>query len=126
MWLVLLAGMLTAESPFQKGTVAKIMEKAKAENKLILVDVYTTWCGPCKLMDRTTFSHEDVRDILKNKVIAYKIDAEKGEGIKLARKYKVRGYPCILILDGDGKLVDMQLGYIPPSAFLNWVRRVLA
>lgn len=125
MWLVLLVGMLSAESPFLTDSVARLMEKAKAENKLVLVDVYTTWCGPCRLMDRTTFSNEDVREILKNKVIAFKIDAEKGEGIKLARKYKVRGYPCILILDGNGKLVDMQLGYIPPSAFLNWVRRVL-
>ena len=125
MLVLMLAGMLTGDSPFFKGTVKQVLEKAKAEKKMVVVDVYTTWCGPCKLMDKTTFSDKDVVELLTNKVIAYKIDAEKGEGIKLARKYRVAGYPCILILNGDGKLVDRQMGYLPPRYFLNWVNTVL-
>ena len=125
MWALLLVGIFAGDSPFFKGTVEQVLEKAKAEKKLVLVDVYTTWCGPCKLMDRTTFQDEAVVDFLTNKVIAYKIDAEKGEGIALARKYRVAGFPCILILDGSGKLVDRQLGYLPARYFLNWVNNVL-
>ena len=112
-------------SPFLKGSFDAALTKAKDEKKLVFVDIYTTWCGPCKLMDRTTFKDKEVRNLLSESVVAFKIDAEKGEGINIARKYKVTGYPCFLILDSEGKLVSKYLGFIPAKPFINWVKENL-
>ena len=124
MLLFFMTGMLMA-GPFQEGSLEDIFKKAREQEKLVLIDVYTTWCGPCKIMDRQTFKHDAVVEFLKNDVISYKIDAEKGEGPALAKKYKVAGYPCFLILDSDGKLVKRKMGFMPPRAFLNWAKDAL-
>ena len=126
MLTLMFVGLFLGESPFVKGSVNEVLAKARKENKLVFVDVYTTWCGPCKLMDRNTFSNKEVAAFLRDKVVSFKIDAEKGEGIGFARKYRVMGYPCFLVLDGDGKLVARQMGYMVPRAFLKWVRSVVS
>lgn len=120
-WFGLLAGLFMAEPPFVDGKVEEILAKAQAEKKLIFVDVYTTWCGPCKLLDRTTWKDEKVKEILSSKVVSYKIDAEKGEGPAFAKKYRVSGYPSLLILNSKGELVDRHIGYIHPRQFLAWI-----
>ena len=76
--------------PFLQGKpFAELLKKARAENKPLMIDMYAVWCGPCKLMDRTTFSDPAVGDWAKRNVIPVKIDAEKGEGRKLAQRYMV-------------------------------------
>jgi thiol-disulfide isomerase/thioredoxin/tetratricopeptide (TPR) repeat protein len=82
-----------------------VLAKAKMENKLIFVDVYTTWCGPCKAMDKNVFPLKDVGAFYNAQFINVKIDAEKGEGIDIANKYNVRSFPTYLFIDGNGKLV---------------------
>lgn len=90
---------------FETGDWETIQKKAKESNQLIFVDVYTTWCGPCKAMDKNVFSTKTVGDYFNNNFISYKIDAEKGAGINFAKKYNVISYPTLLILDHTGKLV---------------------
>lgn len=119
LWLVLCG------EPFHQGPMSEVFGLAKKENKLIVVDVYTTWCGPCKMLDRTTWADERVQKLFGQDVIGVKIDAEKGEGVELARKYKVTGYPNLLILNADGELVSRWVGYLPPAQFLEWVRQVM-
>ncbi len=108
---------------FHRGSFNEVKTKAREDKKLIMVDVYTTWCGPCKLMDRTTFKDKKVVGLLNSKFVPFKIDAEKGEGIEIAKKYKVAGYPCMLILDEKGNLIDKHLGYMPASNFLDWLKK---
>lgn len=110
---------------FVTGKVDEVFALAKKEQKYVVVDVYTTWCGPCKLMDKHTFAAPEVKAFLKDKVVAYKIDAEKGEGVAFARKYRVMGYPCVLVLDADGKLVDKSMGYLPAKYFLDFVTKAV-
>lgn len=104
---------------FQKGEFKAILEKAKAEDKLVFMDVFTTWCGPCKMLDRNTFSDEEVGKKFNAQFVSYKLDAEKGEGIDIAAKYAVEAYPNMLFINGNGELVHRVVGYIPAEELLK-------
>lgn len=78
---------------FFHGTWAEGVAKAKAENKKIFIDFFTEWCGPCLNMALTVFPQPEVGEAYNKDFVCMKIDAEKGEGVDLARKYQVRSYP---------------------------------
>lgn len=110
---------------FETGNLASVFEKAKKENKFILVDAYTTWCGPCKWMSKNIFTNDTAADYYNANFVNLKIDAEKGEGIAFAEKYDVRCYPNFLILDGDGKVVHRIAGSMPTPAFVSFGKTAL-
>ena len=89
-----------------------VLSKAKKENKLVFVDVYTTWCGPCKVMTKKIFPTKIVGNYFNEKFINVKIDAERGEGVKFAEKYDVNAYPSLLFIDANGKLVGKNIGAV--------------
>lgn len=97
------------------------LKKAKKEKKLIFVDAYAVWCGPCKWMEANTFSEKEVGDVFNEKFINLKIDMEKGEGPELARKYSVRAYPTLFLIDGDGKVIKRILGAQKKNQLLSAV-----
>jgi thioredoxin 1 len=102
-------------------------EQAKAEakktGKLIFMDAYASWCGPCKMMDRNTFSDESVGKFFNEKFINLKVDMEKSaDGPTLSRLYSVTAYPTFLWIDGDGKVVKREMGYRTPEQFLALVK----
>lgn len=84
---------------FFEGTWAQTVQEAKKENKLIFIDFYTEWCGPCLHMAETVFTLPDVGYFYNTHFINAKIDAEKGEGIALAQKYGVKAFPSYLFID---------------------------
>ena len=84
---------------FEKGTWKEVVAKAKKENKMIYVDFFTTWCGPCKLMSSKYFIDEKAGVKYNPTFVNFKIDAEKGEGVELAKKYNVTGYPTNIFID---------------------------
>lgn len=104
---------------FSDGTWFQILEKAKKEDKVIFMDAYTTWCGPCKKMARETFTQKSVGEFFNANFINVKMDMEKGEGIQLAREYRVRAYPTLLFIDADGKEVHRALGFYDAEKFLE-------
>jgi thiol-disulfide isomerase/thioredoxin len=103
---------------FAEGSWKEILAEAGRQNKIVFVDAYTTWCGPCKMMDRNTFPNKEVGEFFNANFINAKIDMEKGEGPTLAQEYGVRAYPSFLFVDADGALVHRSLGYQEASAFL--------
>ena len=90
---------------FNHGTWAEIKTLAKAKNKLIFVDFYTDWCGPCKHMTMNIFPQKEVGDFYNQNFIAYKVDAEKGEGPALAKQYHVVAYPTLAYISADGEVI---------------------
>lgn len=78
---------------------ADAVAKAKAENKLIFVDFYTQWCGPCAAMAEEVFTLAPVGNYYNATFVNLKIDAENGEGVDLAKKYQVRSYPTYAFID---------------------------
>ena len=105
---------------FEDSNFKSILQKAKKENKLIFLDAYTTWCGPCKLMAKNIFPLQKVGDYYNANFVNAKIDMEKGEGLELAKKYKVQAYPTYLFIDGDGKEVHRTLGYVKEDDFIQF------
>ncbi|WP_031529734.1 thioredoxin family protein [Dyadobacter crusticola] len=96
---------------FVEGSWASILKKAKAENKIIFFDAYTTWCGPCKLLQKNVFTRADVAEVFNENFINVKFDMESGEGPKLASKYPIEGYPTLFFINPNGKVVKKVLGY---------------
>ena len=84
---------------FFKGTWKELLAEAKKQNKPIFVDVYTTWCRPCKVLDKDVFPNEKVGEFYNKNFINYKIDAEKDEGLEIAKRYGVAQYPTLIYLD---------------------------
>ncbi len=97
--------------------VDRALVKAAEQRRVVLIDFYTTWCGPCKLLDSTTWRDEKVIALLKQESIPLKINAEKEAA--LSRKYAINAYPTILLLRPDGSVLDRMVGYQKPELFLG-------
>lgn len=110
---------------FFKGTFAEAQAKALEEDKLIFMDAYATWCGPCKWMAANTFTNADVADYFNDNFINLKMDMEKGEGPALARKYGVRAYPTIYFLKADGSVAKQVMGAKRPKELLSLGKKVV-
>ncbi|KOY85229.1 hypothetical protein AD998_02835 [bacterium 336/3] len=112
-----------AQVRFFQGTWSEALTEAQKQNKILVVDFYTTWCAPCKLMTKTTFADTNVGDFANAYFIPYKVDCEKGEGIKLAEKYEIDSYPSIYFIDKTGNVVRKEIGYKSAMEFLKILQK---
>ena len=103
---------------FENSTFKEILAKAKREKKLVFMDAYASWCGPCKLMEKNIFPLPAVRAYYNANFINARFDMEKGEGRDIAMKYQVRSYPSYLFLNGDGEVVMKNYGYMGEEDFI--------
>lgn len=104
---------------FSSGGFDEALARARTERRLLLVDIYTDWCGWCKKLDREVFADGRVGAAARD-LVAVKVNAEKG-GEEIARRYRVRGYPTILFLDGAGNVVERVDGYVDASEMVKIV-----
>lgn len=95
---------------FFHGTWEEGLAEAKKKEKPIFVDAYTTWCGPCKMMSASVFTHADVGAFYNENYICMKIDMEKPEGLKFQKTYPVTAYPTLLFIGNDGKVLKKVVG----------------
>ena len=93
---------------------------AMATNKLILVDFWATWCGPCKKMDSESWSKEEV-SVLMNNYVAVKLDIDQNRS--LAQNYGVRGIPYVFILDATGKIIYQSMSYKTKSQVITLLKK---
>src|SRR5210317_2554558 len=119
-------------------TLAEAMEAQKKEPKKIFMDVYTDWCGPCKLLDKNTFQNPDVSNYIRTHYYAVKFNAEGQEEINFFdqtftnpnydpnRKGRnathqftqflgVKGYPTMVFFSEDGDPIMPLVGYVKPK-----------
>ena len=110
---------------FANLSLEKAKSLAKENDQLIFIDAYTSWCGPCKKMAATSFKDAEVGELFNEKFINLKIDCEKdADGPELARMYKVRAYPTLLVIDGDGKLVKQVVGFQAADRLISLAKSV--
>lgn len=92
---------------------------AEKTGKLIFVDCYTDWCGPCKWMDKNVFTEVSVATFFNGNFINVKVDMEKGEGLELRKKYSVKSYPTFLFVDSKGEVVHRTGSRMSVEEFLE-------
>lgn len=95
---------------FEQLSLNKTIEKAKKEDKLVFIDCYTQWCGPCKMLAKKVFVLDNVGKYFNKNFVSIKMDMETEEGRKVAQKYQVKFYPTLLWLDQNGKIVHRVSG----------------
>lgn len=95
---------------FEKGTLKELLALADEQDKYLFVDVYATWCGPCQIMAKQIFPQQKVGEFFNKTFVNAKFNAEKGEGVDVAKRYSVKAYPTFLILDSDGEEVGRIVG----------------
>lgn len=110
---------------------ADVQAKAKAENKYIFVDCFTTWCGPCKFMSANIFPQEKVGSFMNEKFINVKVQMDQtdkdNEEVKswyaaakqIEKDYAIRAYPTFLVFAPDGHIVDRQVGGAEADQFIE-------
>ena len=107
-----------AQTNFRPISFDEALKAAKQENKLVFIDFYTDWCGPCKKMAKEVFPQKMVGNFMNEKFVNLKFNAEK-EGKELAARYKVSAYPTFVILDTEGKVVGELKGSMDGQTFIQ-------
>ena len=97
----------------------EILDMAKAQNKLVFMDCYTSWCGPCKRLAATVFPDSAVGEFFNSTFVNTKFDMEKEEGIAISSKYQIRAYPTLLWLDGDGNVKHKIVGGLDATGLIQ-------
>ena len=105
---------------FYQGTYKQALEEAKRQNKLVFIDAFASWCGPCKMLSKSTFTDKKVAEYFNEHFINLSVDMEKGEGPMLAAKYKVNRFPTLIITDDGGNRITFTVGYIMPDDMLGF------
>ena len=112
-------------------TWAQLKEMARAKNSYIFVDLFTTWCGPCKRMDKEVYVSDTVGKYVNDNFIAVKVQIDStssdddyvkswyADAKSIDAQYKLTAYPSFLFLSPEGNLVYRDLGYRDAAAFLQ-------
>lgn len=111
---------------FVESNWALAKAEAKKQNKLIFLDAYTTWCGPCKMLKRNTFPDKAAGEFFNKNFINVALDMEKGDGLAVAATYQVNAYPTLIITDADGNLVTYTKGYIDAKQLIEFGKHGLS
>lgn len=97
----------------------QILTEAKTRKQIIFVDVYTTWCGPCKWMDEHTFADARVSEKFNKQFINFKVDGDTSEGQVVRNLYKVGAYPTYLFIAPEGKVLHRIEGIMPSQMLMD-------
>ena len=103
---------------FEYGSLDEALAKAKKENKIVFMDCYTTWCGPCKYLAKNIFTQKEVGDFFNKNFVNVKMDMESEAGKPLMAKYNVSAFPTLLWLDADGNIQHKTVGAGDAKALL--------
>jgi thioredoxin-related protein len=104
---------------------AQAQKASKKTGKPIFLDAFTTWCGPCKQMNVSTFKDAKVIALLNESFTPVKLDMERGEGPALARLYRIGGYPTFLFCDAEGNVLHSDAGFKNSESFLSLCQTAL-
>ncbi|QJB34870.1 thioredoxin family protein [Chitinophaga oryzae] len=117
--LIALEGRAQEEIAFNNAAWQATLEQAAKENKLIFLDCYTSWCAPCKWMEKNVFNVPEVYNYYNQHFINTKQDMEKGEGVDLRKKYNVQSFPTYLFINGKGEVVHRTGSRMSVEEFLE-------
>ncbi len=123
--LALITLRASGQIQFEEGELSEILQKAKQQKKMVFLDCYTSWCGPCKIMMKEVFTLKEVGETMNANFVCCKKDMEKGTGKALAKRYQVEVYPTFLLLDTAGTVIHRLVGGMQAEEFLKKVKEGL-
>lgn len=126
---LVIAGSLAAQGAVRwEHDLPAAQARARAEHKLIFMDVWTEWCGWCIKLQRDTFPSAEAQAAL-NRFVPLSVMTQKKDGTPTAnapleKRFRVEGFPALYVLDADGRVIDQNPGYLPPKEFAAWLNKV--
>ena len=106
-------------------TWQEALDLAKKSGKPIFLDAYTDWCGWCKVMDKETFAKAEVAKVMNAAFVNVKMEMETGEGVDVAMKYRISGFPTFMVFDTKGNPTYKTFGYQAPEAWLTALQSMI-
>lgn len=125
-FLTVSAGAFAQGIEFFHGTWEEALVKAEAEGKLIFVDAYTTWCGPCKQMSANVFPQAAVGQVFNANFINVKLDMEKEESVSFRKVHSVRAYPTLFWINGKDEVVHTTVGGKQAEGLISLAREAIS
>lgn len=111
--------LLASGIEFEQLSLKEGLQKAQAEGKLVFIDVYATWCGPCKMLSKSTFKDNDLGEFMNEHFINLKLDGEKSDGESLMIDFDLNAYPTMLFLTPDRELLTKVEGFVDAESLLT-------
>ncbi len=108
---------------FFNGTFEEAKQAAKEQSKLIFVDAYAVWCGPCKRMASSVFPQKEVGDAFNPNYISLKLDMEKGDGLTFRQQYPVKAFPTLFFMDENGDILEVVVGAKSAPDLINLAQK---
>lgn len=107
---------------FFEGNWQETLEKARQEDKMIFIDCYTSWCGPCKKLAKEVFPDPKAGAFFNEHFVSVKVDMEKGEGIELKEKFNVSAFPTMLFITQNDVEQHRIVGFRTPDKLIAEAR----
>jgi thiol:disulfide interchange protein len=129
-WMLMLAMVLAAagaeaQVKFETKSTDAVREMAIKEGKLVFIDLYASWCPPCRMMERQVFSRKDVGQFMSERFVAAKYDTDEKTGRELMNRYGNGAIPLYLIFDTKGELLGRIQGATPADEFMAAIQKIL-
>ena len=124
--LALGAGAAQGQVKFETKSTDAVREMAIKSGKLVFIDLYASWCPPCRMMEREVFSRKDVGDFMQQRFVAAKYDTDKPTGKELMKRYGSGAIPLYLVFDTQGELLGRIQGASAPKEFMESVQKITA
>ena len=111
---------------FETRSTDAVREMAVKTGKLVFIDLYASWCPPCRMMERQVFSRKDVGEFMEQRFVAAKYDTDKPTGRELLKKYGNGAIPLYLVFNTDGDLLGRIQGAADAETFMDNLRTIIA